>query len=58
MNTKYGGVREVFMYGIYDGDNSISQKWTKKEFSKILTAWIALGVLGLGIVVRVRVGYS
>ncbi|KAE9376743.1 hypothetical protein N431DRAFT_501539 [Stipitochalara longipes BDJ] len=59
MNKKCGGVTEVFdMCCIRMGTFSFRQKWIEREVSEDLTAVLALGVLGVGIVIGFVCGWA
>ncbi|KAH8802089.1 hypothetical protein F5882DRAFT_154154 [Hyaloscypha sp. PMI_1271] len=59
MNKKSGGVTEVFdVCYIRMGTFSFRQKWIEREVSDSLTAVVALGVLGLGIIVGFICGWA
>jgi hypothetical protein len=59
LNKKSGGVTEVFdVCYIRMGTFSFRQKWIEREVSDSLTAVVALGVLGLGIIVGFICGWA
>jgi hypothetical protein len=58
MDKTCGGVTEVFdVCYIRMGTFSFRQKWIQREVSESLTAVVAFGVLGLGIVVGFVCGW-